>query len=93
MGPRPTQKRGGGQALVPLDFELAEKRYHAEAKEFPADRMYERRWALALLAQSHGPAAGEFEQAGQVAEYEQLKGFRPWANRSFLTQPSPPNWA
>jgi RNA polymerase sigma factor (sigma-70 family) len=69
------QKRGGGQAPVPLDFELAEQRYQAEAEEFPADRMYERRWALALLAQTLARLRAEFEEAGKVAEYERLKGF------------------
>lgn len=68
-------KRGGGLALAPLDREVAEQRYEAEAAEFPADRMYERRWALALLAQTMARLRAEFEQAGKPAEFEQLKSF------------------
>ena len=46
--------------------EVAEQRYQAEAAEFPADRMYERRWALALLAQTMARLRAEFEQAGKA---------------------------
>jgi len=69
------RKRGGGLALAPLDREVAEQRYQAEAADFPADRMYERRWALALLAQTVARLRAEFEQAGKPAEFEQLKSF------------------
>jgi len=69
------RKRGGGLALAPLDREVAEQRYQTEAAEFPADRMYERRWALALLAQAMARLRAEFEQAGKAAEFERLKAF------------------
>ena len=46
------QKRGGGKAFLPLDFEAGEQRYHLEpAHDWTAERIYERRWALTLLAQ------------------------------------------
>ena len=43
-------KRGGGQPLISLD--AAETRYRAEPGEsMSADRIFERQWALTLLAQ------------------------------------------
>src|SRR6476660_8632425 len=45
-------KRGEGRALVPLDELLARERADLEpADNLTADRIYERRWALTLLAQ------------------------------------------
>jgi RNA polymerase sigma factor (sigma-70 family) len=69
------QKRGGGAALAPLDPESAEQRYQSEAEAMPADRLYERRWALALLEQTMTRLRAEFEQAGKGAEFERLKRF------------------
>ena len=44
------QKRGGGQQPISLDAESAETRYQLEpADESSAEKIYERRWALALL--------------------------------------------
>ena len=46
------QKRGGGQTLLSLNETDAEGRYQLEpADDMTADRIYERRWALALLDQ------------------------------------------
>jgi RNA polymerase sigma-70 factor (ECF subfamily) len=44
------QKRGGGRAALSLDFGDAEARYGREpGHSLTADRLFERRWALALL--------------------------------------------
>jgi RNA polymerase sigma-70 factor (ECF subfamily) len=70
------QKRGGQAPHLPLDTALAESRYETEPPaELPADRLYERRWALALLDQTMARLRAEFEKAGHVAEFEQLKRF------------------
>ena len=61
--------------FAPLEPELAEERYQAEVEELPADRMYERRWALALLGQAMARLRAEFERAGKGAEFERLKLF------------------
>ncbi len=68
-------KRGGGRTLAPLDRELAEQRYQTEAELCPSDRMYERRWALALLERTLSRLRAEFERAGKTAEFERLKAF------------------
>ena len=44
------QKRGGGQAPIPLDRNTAEKHYSLEpVEEQTPEALFERRWALALL--------------------------------------------
>ncbi len=71
------QKRGGFQLHVPLDTELAERKYQTEflAEEISPDRAYERRWALTLLEQTMSRLRAEFESAGKGGEFEQLKQF------------------
>jgi len=45
-----TQKRGGGQCVIPLDADVAESRYAAEpAQALTIDQVYEKRWALTLI--------------------------------------------
>jgi RNA polymerase sigma-70 factor (ECF subfamily) len=68
------QKRGGGVALVPLDATLAESKYLADLTSTePADRDYERRWAMTLLEQAVAELRREYEQLGRLAEFEHLK--------------------
>jgi len=70
------QKRGGGQRLVPLDADYAERRYHAEpADTMSADRIYERRWALTLIEQTVGNLRKEYVTAGKTRDFDQLKVF------------------
>lgn len=69
-------KRGGGQALVPLDELLARERADLEpADALSAERIYERRWALALLEQVLARLGEEYRVAGPAAGglFEQLK--------------------
>jgi RNA polymerase sigma factor (sigma-70 family) len=71
-----TQKRGGGSVAVPFDSTFAESRYATEpAASQPADREYEHRWAMTLLEQSMARLRVEYERAGRVAEFEQLKEY------------------
>jgi RNA polymerase sigma-70 factor (ECF subfamily) len=44
------EKRGGGRALLPLDFQQGEERYSREPADTDTpERLFERRWALTLL--------------------------------------------
>ncbi len=71
-----TQKRGGNFSSVPFDTELAERLYKNEpSPKLPAERMYEQRWALALIDQAMMRLRAEFEGAGKAKEFEHLKGF------------------
>ena len=70
------QKRGGGQATLSLDTELAERRYQGEGAEHLApDRIYERRWALTLLDQALAALRQDYQALGREAEFDCLKGY------------------
>jgi len=70
------QKRGGAHRHVPLDTELAERRYQVEPEAgVSADKVYERRWALTLLDRTMSRLRQEFVTADKLAEFEQLKVF------------------
>ena len=70
------QKRGGGQAALSLDTELAERRYQGEgAEHLPPDRIYERRWALTLLDQALAALRQDYREFGQETQFDYLKGF------------------
>ncbi len=70
------QKRGGGAVPVPIDTDLAERRFQTDCgSEQPGDRQYERRWAMALLDRTMTRLRQEFEAAGKKVEFEQLKRF------------------
>ena len=69
-------KRGGGSAPVPIDTALAERLYHSDClPALPAERLYERRWAMALIERAMARLRGEFESSGKGSDFELLKGF------------------
>ncbi len=68
------QKRGGGQQPISLDAESAETRYQLEpADESSAEKIYERRWALALLDQMLKRLRGDFTRDGKENVFDELK--------------------
>jgi RNA polymerase sigma-70 factor (ECF subfamily) len=69
------QKRGGGRHFVPLDLHDAARRYDREpSHEQTPERLFERRWVLALLEQVLARLRGEYEAAGKAALFDRLKG-------------------
>ncbi len=71
------QKRGGGCAVVSLDEEGAEERYQQECSdELTAERLYERRWAMAVLDRAFFRLREEFTAAGKAALYDELRGLQ-----------------
>jgi RNA polymerase sigma-70 factor (ECF subfamily) len=71
-----TRKRGGGRALVSLDAQDAEARYRFEPVEHVTpDRLFEKRWALAVLERVLARLREEFMAAEKGALFEELKGF------------------
>ena len=70
------QKRGGGRTLVSINRDEAESRYQAEpADAATPERIYERRWALALLDQVLARLEDEYRQAGKSALFARLKPY------------------
>ncbi|MEW6360435.1 MAG: sigma-70 family RNA polymerase sigma factor [Planctomycetota bacterium] len=70
------QKRGGGRAPIPLDFDAAEGRYALEpTHDLTAERIFERRWALTLLEQVLARLRQDFAEAGKEGLFNRLKEF------------------
>lgn len=70
------QKRGAGQALIPLDEASAEERYRIEPVDrLDAEKIYERRWALTLLEGVLDRLAVECTAAGKSDQFEQMRPF------------------
>ena len=68
------QKRGGGLEHVSLDTSSAETQYQVEvANEASAERIYDRRWAFALLGKTMARLRAEFVSSGKQDEFEQIK--------------------
>ncbi len=60
------QKRGGGVAPLPLQFDTAETRFsHEPADHVTPEQHFERRWALALLDEVLCRLRSEYEQEGR----------------------------
>jgi DNA-directed RNA polymerase specialized sigma24 family protein len=77
------QKRGGGCAVVSLDEEGAEERYQQECSgELTAERLYERRWAMAVLDRAFVRLREEFAAAGKAALYDELRGLQDEASEA-----------
>jgi RNA polymerase sigma factor (sigma-70 family) len=68
------QRRGGGQAHVPIDTAFAESRYAAESDSpLPPEATFDKQWALALHDLTLERLENEFKAAGKPAEFEALK--------------------
>jgi RNA polymerase sigma factor (sigma-70 family) len=69
-----TVKRGGGRRLISLDDLLARERADLEPTDtLTADRIYERRWALAMLEQVLARLHAEYRNAGNAGLFERFK--------------------
>ena len=68
------QKRGGRSEHVSLDTSSAETQYQVEAAtEISPERIYDRRWAFALLGRTMARLRAEFVATGKQEEFEQIK--------------------
>ncbi len=67
-------KRGGGRAPLNFDMRLAEDSFQTEAADsLGPDELYDRRWALALLAEATARLEREYARAGKLNQLNQLK--------------------
>jgi RNA polymerase sigma factor (sigma-70 family) len=73
---RQALKRGGPLAAVPFEVRDGEEIYQREPchNETP-ERVFERRWAVALLEQVLAQLRNEFVSKGQAARFERLRVF------------------
>jgi RNA polymerase sigma-70 factor (ECF subfamily) len=68
------QKRGGGRTFVSIDFRDAESQYSLEpTHNLTAERLFERRWALALLHDVLYRLREEFAARGKEQLFEGLR--------------------
>jgi RNA polymerase sigma-70 factor (ECF subfamily) len=71
-------KRGGGQAHVFLDALEAEQRYALEpADTVSADQLYDRRWALELLARVQKQLRDEYAATKKMDRFDRIEKFLP----------------
>lgn len=70
------KKRGGGRRRLSLDLEAGEARYRLEpADTTTPERLYERRWALALLEKVLGDLEADYGRAGKTDLFCELRPF------------------
>ncbi|MDB6170780.1 MAG: polymerase sigma factor, sigma-70 family [Chthoniobacteraceae bacterium] len=68
------QKRGGGHCPVSLESCTAEQRYALEPlDELSPDRLFDRRWALAVIEQALARLRAEYNALGKGALFEALR--------------------
>jgi RNA polymerase sigma-70 factor (ECF subfamily) len=76
-----TIKRGGGQWLIPLEELLATERvepaFGGLVDSVTADRLYERRWALALIEHVLKRLKKEYRATGNALLFDSLKQLLP----------------
>ena len=70
-------KRGGQIKFVHVDFSEAEDRYEREepAETLTPEKIFDARWAFALLGEAKKRLKEEYVVAGKTAVFEALKGF------------------
>src|SRR5687768_4216762 len=67
-------KRGGGEPLVALDAADAEQRYALEPRDdLTPDRLYDRRWALAVIDRALERLRAEYVAAGKETLFAELQ--------------------
>jgi RNA polymerase sigma-70 factor (ECF subfamily) len=69
-----TQKRGGGQSILPLDDDSAENRYQLEREEKAApESRFEQEWAVTLLERALSRLEEEYRRAKKQAWMEAMR--------------------
>src|SRR5580700_795236 len=69
-------KRGGGNALVPLDAQEAKERDHLEPKDHvTAEVFFDAQWAQLLLERAMVRLGEEYRQVGKTAQFDRLRGY------------------
>ena len=70
------RKRGGGKALLSLDFTFGDSRLRIEpSTQVTPEELYERQWAIAMLERVMGRLRREEAKAGKAERFDLLKVF------------------
>jgi len=70
------RKRGGGLAILPLEFETAESSFrHEPADPRTPETIFERSWAVAVVKQAVSRLEREMERSGKQEQFRRIK---PW---------------
>jgi RNA polymerase sigma-70 factor (ECF subfamily) len=70
------QKRGGGRAHFPLQFERGEQQYQLEPVEHDTpERVYERQWAQTVLAQARALVGEKYAGSARQETFARLEPF------------------
>lgn len=72
---RTAQKRGGGEVIVSLDEEDAERLYRLESQSLAPENLYDKRWALTLLERAVERLRRDYAEAGKASTFEQLSAW------------------
>ena len=71
---RHAQKREGGHVHISIEFEEGERRYaHEPVDTLTPDRVYEHRWATAVLDEAMAALSLRYEQSGRQELFKRLR--------------------
>ena len=77
-----TQKRGGGNSPLSLDFREADDRYRLEPSHSQTPELiYQKQWAKTLLRRVHEELRSEFVKRGKAHQFDKLKNFLAGKNK------------
>ncbi len=84
------EKRGGGHALLPLEFEDAEKTYSREPADtaLTPEQTFDRTWALGMIDRSIAELRKDYERTGRGALFDVLVPL-VWENSANETLATP----
>ncbi len=70
------QKRGGGRALISLDFASAESILNLEPSAgITPDQLYDQQWTIALLGRVLDRLRKKYDDSRKAKQFEELKAF------------------
>ncbi len=69
-----TLKRGGGQSIISIDFEVADGRYAVEpVEQITPQKLFERSWAMTLLERAMAELQQQYESSGKQVIFQALR--------------------
>ena len=76
-----TLKRGGGSSIISFDFQLADEQYANEPfHEWTPQKIFERNWALAVLAKTLDGVRDQYVESDKEEFFEEIKIYLGDAN-------------